>query len=193
MRVVCTRFFILLEALSFWPKNEGAVRPPDRHPSRLLPGLEPGPYSAWFKSRPFRVTADGWQRQAQSGPQTRFIAFGNPLRSLPMVLPIRHRQSLRRAFGLAAATRADCYLVLNQARTSALPLPPTTSGWMGCYQAEMTCDVVGMQSSHQCTSVDRSILRGRCCRSTRRCCPARASRSAFAGAGAGRRCPTRSW
>jgi hypothetical protein len=32
-----------------------------------------------------------------------------------MVLPIRHRQGFRRAFGLAAATRADCHPVLNQA------------------------------------------------------------------------------
>ena len=38
-----------------------------------------------------------------------------------MVLPIRHRQGLRRAFGLAAATRAGCNLVLNRARADLGP------------------------------------------------------------------------
>ncbi len=32
-----------------------------------------------------------------------------------MVLLPHHRQSLRKAFGLAAATRPDCYPALNQA------------------------------------------------------------------------------
>jgi len=37
------------------------------------------------------------------------------LRSLPMVLLVRHRQGLRKAFSLAAATHSDCYPGLNQA------------------------------------------------------------------------------
>jgi hypothetical protein len=57
---------------------------------------------AWFRNRPFLVT-----RMGGSGKRS--------LRSLPMVLPLRHRQGLRKASGLAAAICPDCYPVLNQA------------------------------------------------------------------------------
>jgi hypothetical protein len=49
-------------------------------------------FRAWFKKRPSRVT-----RMGGSGKRS--------LRSLPMVLPLGHRQGLRKACGLAAATR----------------------------------------------------------------------------------------